>query len=96
MSLPENFVSAGTRKKRQAQWYRPFGVSHLVDHLDHVAKVAGIDHVGIGFDLCDSFKDYLQIEDELPSKDIIKTHADLVPIGSAVTARTVIQRRFID
>ena len=53
------------------------GVSHLVDHLDHVVEVAGIDHVGIGFDLCDSFKDYLQIEDELPSKDIIKTHAGL-------------------
>jgi len=53
------------------------GVSHFVDHLDHVAKVAGIDHVGIGFDLCDSFKDYLQIEQELPSKDIINTHAGL-------------------
>ncbi len=53
------------------------GVSHFVDHLDHIAKVAGIDHVGIGFDLCDSFKDYLQIEQELPSKDIINTHAGL-------------------
>lgn len=53
------------------------GVSHLVDHLDHVVHVAGIDHVGIGFDLCDSFKDYLQIEQELPSTDIIHTHAGL-------------------
>lgn len=52
-------------------------VSHFIDHLDHVVEVAGIDHVGIGFDLCDSFKDYLQIEQELPSKDIIKTHANL-------------------
>jgi len=53
------------------------GVSHFVDHLDHIVYVAGIDHVGIGFDLCDSFKDYLQIEQELPSKDIINTHAGL-------------------
>ena len=53
------------------------GVAHLVDHLDHVAHIAGIDHVGIGFDLCDSFKDYLQIEEELLSKDIINTHAGL-------------------
>jgi membrane dipeptidase len=53
------------------------GVSHLVDHLDHVVQVAGIDHVGIGFDLCDSFKDYLQIEEELPSKDIIENHTKL-------------------
>ena len=53
------------------------GVSHLVDHLDHVVQIAGIDHVGLGFDLCDSFKDYLQIEEELPSKDIIENHSKL-------------------
>lgn len=52
-------------------------VSKFIDHLDHVVQVAGIDHVGIGFDLCDSFKDYLQIEQELPSTDIINTHAGL-------------------
>ena len=52
-------------------------VSHFVDHLDHVVKIAGIDHVGIGFDLCDSFRDYLRIEQELPSKDVIDTHAGL-------------------
>lgn len=53
------------------------GVSHFVDHLDHVVKVAGIDHVGIGFDLCDSFRDYLHMEQEFPSKDIVSTHAGL-------------------
>ncbi|TKB11619.1 dipeptidase [Desulforhopalus sp. IMCC35007] len=52
-------------------------VSHLVDHLDHIVSIAGVEHVGIGFDLCDSFKDYLQIEQELPSKDVIETHAGL-------------------
>jgi len=52
-------------------------VSQFVDHLDHVVTIAGIDHVGIGFDLCDSFKDFLTIEQELPSKDIINTHAGL-------------------
>jgi membrane dipeptidase len=25
-------------------------VSDLVDHIDHIAKVAGIDHIGIGTD----------------------------------------------
>lgn len=53
------------------------GMSHFVDHLDHVVKVAGIDHVGIGFDLCDSFRDYLHLEQEFPSKDIVSTHAGL-------------------
>ncbi len=52
-------------------------VAHMLDHVDHVVKIAGIDHVGLGFDLCDSFKDYLQIEDSLPSVDVIKTHAGL-------------------
>ena len=52
-------------------------VSQLVDHLDHIVSIAGVEHVGIGFDLCDSFKDYLQIEQELPSKDVIQTHAGL-------------------
>lgn len=51
------------------------GISHFVDHLDHVVTVAGIDHVGIGFDLCDSFRDHLHIEQEFPSKDIVSTHA---------------------
>lgn len=37
--------------------YKPFigkgkdvGVKHLVDHIDHAVRVAGIDHVGIGTD----------------------------------------------
>ncbi|BHH85435.1 dipeptidase [Desulforhopalus sp. 52FAK] len=52
-------------------------VPQFVDHLDHVVKIAGIDHVGVGFDLCDSFREYLHIEQELPSKDIIDSHAGL-------------------
>jgi membrane dipeptidase len=28
----------------------PTTIEHLVDHVDHVAKVAGIEHVGIGSD----------------------------------------------
>ena len=36
-------------------WLRTLGgsdttVAHLVDHIEHVARVAGIDHVGIGSD----------------------------------------------
>jgi membrane dipeptidase len=30
--------------------YPPGSVHDIVDHIDHVAKVAGIDHVGIGSD----------------------------------------------
>lgn len=38
-----------------AQWHRdnpepPVTLSDVADHIDHVAKVAGVDHVGIGSD----------------------------------------------
>ena len=28
----------------------PLPISKLIDHIDHIAKVAGIDHVGLGPD----------------------------------------------
>jgi membrane dipeptidase len=62
-------------------------VSHLIDHLDHIVSLVGINHVGIGFDLCDSFKDYLQIEQELPSKDVIETHAGLAKFTEELLRR---------
>ena len=52
-------------------------IDQFIDHVDHIVKIAGIAHVGIGFDLCDSFKDFLQLEKSLDSHDIIKTHAGL-------------------
>ena len=52
-------------------------VSHLIDHVDHIVRLAGIDHVGIGLDLCDSFKNYLNIEGPLNTRDVIKSHAEL-------------------
>ena len=63
-------------------------VSHFVDHLDHVVKVAGIDHVGIGFDLCDSFRDHLHIEQDFPSKDVIDTHSGLHAFTAELIRRT--------
>ena len=52
-------------------------VAHLLDHVDHIVNIAGIEHVGIGFDLCDSFKNYLSLEAPLETCDVIKSHAEL-------------------
>ena len=52
-------------------------VSHFVDHVDHIVKIGGVEHVGLGFDLCDGFKDYLQLGPVLETCDVIKTHAGL-------------------
>lgn len=70
-------------------------ISHFVDHLDHVVEVAGIDHVGIGLDLCDSFKDYLQIEQELPSNDIVDTHAGLGEFTAELIRRKYSEREIL-
>ena len=52
-------------------------VDHFLDHVDHIANIAGIDHVGIGFDLCDSFKNYLSVEEPIETYDVIKSHAEM-------------------
>jgi membrane dipeptidase len=41
--------TAAIEKKWAAQFPRP-PLKSLIDHLDHVAQVAGIDHVGLGSD----------------------------------------------
>lgn len=41
--------TAAIEKKWAAQFSRP-PLKSLIDHIDHVAKVAGIDHVGLGSD----------------------------------------------
>jgi len=62
-------------------------VKHLINHVDHIVKIAGIDHVGVGFDLCDSLQDYLSIEEQLPSRDVIDTHGDLTSFTSELLLR---------
>jgi membrane dipeptidase len=40
----------GVRREEYAKRLPPVTVSRLVDHIDHVVKLVGIDHVGIGSD----------------------------------------------
>ena len=49
----------------------------MADHVEHITTIAGIEHVGVGFDICNSFNDYLQIEESFPAYDVIKDHAHL-------------------
>lgn len=54
-------------KKWAAQFQRP-PLKSLIDHIDHVAKVAGIDHVGLGsdFDGVTSLPDGIDSVADLP------------------------------
>jgi membrane dipeptidase len=38
------------RREEYARRLPPVGVERLVDHIDHIAKLVGVDHVGIGSD----------------------------------------------
>ncbi len=65
----------------------PASVADIVRHIDHIVGLAGIDHVGIGLDLCDGFRDHLQLEPALVTKDVIKTHAALEELIEALMIR---------
>ena len=54
----------------------PFSV--LIDHIDHIAKVAGVDHVGLG-------SDFDGVSGQLPQG--LDSPADLPKITAALMAR---------
>jgi membrane dipeptidase len=53
-------------------------LSALIDHIDHIAKVAGVDHVGLG-------SDFDGVSGQLPEG--IDSAADLPKITAALLAR---------
>ena len=62
-------------------------IFHFIDHVDHIVKIGGIQHVGIGFDLCDSFIDFLQVGRAIDTHDVIKTHAGLGEFTAGLITR---------
>ncbi len=76
-----NSVNLLTRTDKSAT------VSDLVDHIDHIVKLASIDHVGIGFDICNSFNNWVNFEQSLPAKDIIKDHSKLFELTTELVVR---------
>lgn len=59
-------------------------IEFLVNHIDHIASLAGVKHVGFGFDLCDKLSKYEPDDgpSPLPRKpfDILKSHRDVIPL----------------
>lgn len=54
-------------------------IEALVDHVDHMKKLVGAKHIGLGLDLCDDLTKYLPLDKiakvkEMPF-DVVKTHA---------------------
>jgi membrane dipeptidase len=63
----------------------------LLNHVDHLVELAGIEHVGIGLDLCDDFMKYIAPEDlaSLPRKpfDVISGHQALPQLWEGLVSR---------
>ncbi|HBM76336.1 MAG TPA: membrane dipeptidase [Clostridiaceae bacterium] len=55
--------------------------THLAEHADYIAKLVGIEHVGLGFDFCDFLRMPAAIEPAVkPAKtnyDVIKGHKNI-------------------
>ena len=49
-SVHKKMARDRVRREEYAKRLPPVSVSRLVDHIDHIVKLVGIDHVGIGSD----------------------------------------------
>jgi membrane dipeptidase len=65
----------------------PIGVEQLADHVDHIVKIAGVDHVGVGLDLCDSFSNHLNLDRGIDSVDVLNSHHEMEHFTAALINR---------
>ncbi|MGD9250627.1 MAG: membrane dipeptidase, partial [Desulfobacterales bacterium] len=72
------FVGDGRRKR---------GVADMLDHVDHVVKIAGIRHVGIGLDFCGGFKNHLSLPHALETYDVLPGHHHLKDFTAGLIQR---------
>ncbi len=82
MNAISAFVGDGAGKR---------GVDALLDHVDHVVKVAGIRHVGIGFDFCSGFKNYLSLAHPLETHDVLPGHHRLTDFTAGLLQRGYVE-----
>lgn len=59
----------------------------LLDHVDHIVKITGIEHVGLGFDFCDGFGDYLTSGGSIETYDVLNGHESLHEMTSGLIRR---------
>ncbi|GBC60803.1 membrane dipeptidase [Desulfonema ishimotonii] len=62
-------------------------VENMLDHVDHIAEIAGVEHVGLGFDFCDSFRNFLTLESPLETYDVIGGHRELAVVTAGLIRR---------
>lgn len=64
---------------------------HLVDHIDHIVKLVGVEHVGLGLDITDEFMKYVSPDSiaTMPRKpfDVVKKHSSVPQIIQVLEKR---------
>ena len=78
MNAISAFVGDDSRKR---------GVDDLLDHVDHIVKLVGVDHVGVGLDFCSGFKDYLSLPHALETYDVLPGHHHLPDFTAGMIQR---------
>lgn len=56
----------------------------LVDHIEHMVSIVGIDHIGIGLDLCDMLNKYVK---NRTAFDVVRDHGVLEELTAALLER---------
>ena len=59
----------------------------LLNHVDHVIRLVGADHVGIGLDFCSGFKDYLSLPHALDTYDVLPGHHHFKAVTAGLVQR---------
>lgn len=66
-------------------------LDHLIDHVDHITRLVGVEHVGLGLDIIEPFKKYDSPESlaKLPRQDfdVVKGHSKIPELILALTRR---------
>jgi membrane dipeptidase len=59
----------------------------LLDHVDHIVKIVGVEYVGLGFDFCDCFENFLTTAQAIETYDVLNGHGSLHEITSGLIRR---------
>ncbi|WP_103107275.1 dipeptidase, partial [Brevibacillus reuszeri] len=66
-------------------------LEHLLNHVDHIAALVGVEHVGIGLDIIEPFMKYdspvAMTEAERKDFDVVKGHIQVPEIAKALAKR---------
>ena len=60
----------------------------LCEHAEHLARIAGPDHIGYGFDLCKGLEETTpRIQFETENYDVLAHHGEMVKLTAALLQR---------